>query len=101
MAKSGGVIQQEKQTDCRFRDYFIGKVGMQIKSTLKSIRFDFLKIFKITRNTSMTSALPAHVNQQDIDQLSTFKIDPNEFNLNKTILGILHLKFNAGMVYYL
>lgn len=38
----------------------------------------------------MTSALPAHFNQEDIKELRVVKIEPAEVNLTKAVLGILH-----------
>lgn len=44
----------------------------------------------MSKNTSMTSALPAHLNPADLEELRGVKVEPKEYNLTKAVLGVLH-----------
>jgi hypothetical protein len=41
----------------------------------------------------MTSALPAHMNQSDLEELNVIKVEIDDIN-PKTIIGVLNYKHN-------
>lgn len=90
------MVSRKTDSENRFTEYFMGLRGMKVKSALKSIRFQDLRLYRVTRNDSMTSALPAHFNQEDIKELRVVKIEPAEVNLTKAVLGILHYSSESG-----